>query len=290
MPDKKKDADLGAVTPDQDGELRFPGDEPKGEPEGSEESAAGRETPPGPAPDQDPDAVSVEKLQGHMVKHGIKDVGGIVDRADELERENTRLRQDNQRLSAATTFQPPAPSAVPAGAGGGAPDDEGEIEIPDNPVELFSDPKALRGFIKKVEDRAISRANRASDNNRNKAQFDQQRRQVAELQREDPEGFRELRGVMIEIAQERPDIQDLRQIHSMAKERHATSRKKLLDGLRRDLGFDSADGERLRGIISRVRTAPVSAGSGPQGGPGPGAPVDKERDDLLRAIENADHF
>src|SRR4030065_30096 len=53
---------------------------------------------------RDAEDASVAKVQAFMVKHGIKEIGDLVDRTSDLESKKTKLSQDVQRLSVASRF------------------------------------------------------------------------------------------------------------------------------------------------------------------------------------------
>jgi hypothetical protein len=96
---------------------------------------------------------AVERVQTFMRKKGINDVSKLVDLAENLEKRNTQLDQDVRRLQAAGRL-PLGEGVVQPQPGAGRQvttvDDDLDIEVPDNPMELVTDPAKLKTFGKKL--------------------------------------------------------------------------------------------------------------------------------------------
>lgn len=246
-------------------------------------AGAGDEGGDGKPGDQDSDDASVKKLQEFMVKKGIQDIGKLVDLASELESRNTKLSQDVQRLSAATQYPASPGGFVPPVRPAAAPADD-DIDLPENPIELVTDKAKLRQFALNLKQSLRADMERGQLAER----FQGLQARVQAKMAQDPEKFQALRPAMYELSFQHPGA-DIDQLYSMAEQRETAKKKALVDEVKRELGLSGVDAERLKGVISRVRQAPVSGGTGPQ--------VNLQQTDeqkanaeLLKAIANADKF
>lgn len=285
--DLMADPTTDGKPPVTDGEpkgVRFPEDELADIEKKADEAAAGKQDGAGEADGGDEDAArkaedaSVEKLQAFMVKKGIKDIGALVDLAADLESKNTRLSQDVQRLSVGATFQPAAD------AGGAHTVRQGEDEdivLPDNPIELVTSKDKLKEFVLNL--RKSVRADIERDKQRERVNG--VLAEVAKKREADPEKFDRLKPTMIELAGRYPNA-NLDQLYSMAEKAKDSDEAILIEKVKKALGLDGTDTAKLKSVLGRVRTAPISGGSGQQ----VTIKTDEQRDkdDLLKAIMDSD--
>lgn len=237
-----------------------------------------------PAPEVDEDT-SVAKLSEFMKKKGINDVGKLVDITAGYESENTKLRQEVARLSAV--------QRSPAGAGGVQPGGlpgravatvDDDIVLPENPIELVTNPEALKKLVKQLDDRAEARVIRREQ----ERIFGDIAARVQAKMDANPEEFIRLRPIMFDLSKANPNA-DIDQLYDMAKVQYANERKSLVAEIKAELGLTGADTEKLKAIIGRVRQAPISGGTGVQVKSGESS-NDEAGAELLKAIANADKY
>jgi hypothetical protein len=234
-----------------------------------------------PSEEMDEDA-SVTKLSEYMKKKGINDIGKLVDLAADLESKNTRLVQENTRLSAI----PRGPGVVqPEGFARPVTTVDDDIEVPDNPIELVTKPGKLKEFAKKLIDYGEQKA-RKREEARN---LGDAAAQVQAKMEANPEEFQKLKPIMLEFARSNPGA-NIDQIYNAAKEQYGTDRKALVAEIRAELGLTGADTEKIKGIVNRIRQAPITSGTGTQVTTVAQKAADKEAKDLLTAIANSDKF
>lgn len=277
MADQNEQRDAPVKESDPQG-VRFPEDELADLEKKAGEAQAVEEAPKDEKPDANDEDASVAKLQEFMVKKGIKDIGVLVDMARDLESKNTRLSQDVQRLSAVTQYpaaQMPGRQIPPGG--------DDDIELPENPIELVTDKNKLRQFVKMLDDRARANVQKV----RYSEQVQDIQAQVDRKRAEDPEKFDRLRGTMFELAGKNPAA-TIDQIMQMAEKAEVDKEAALVERVKKSLGLDTMDTAKLKSIVSRARTAPVSSGTGKQVDMKPD--TKKEHEELLTAIANADKF
>jgi len=243
--------------------------------------------------DADPDAgvdddASVAKVKAFMLKKGINDLGKLVDIASELETRNTKLDQDVRRLSAVSRPLPVGGGSVQPGGKGltAAGDlDEIELELPDNPIDLVMDKAKLKKFaldlIKIGEGRQAKR-----DEARNLSSV--QARVQAKMEA-NPEEFEELRSDMLDLSKLYPDA-DIDQLYEGAKAQRERSMKSVTAYVKKELGLDAGQTERLKAIATRLRTTPISGGTGVQVARPAATAEEKDNRELLEAIRNADRY
>lgn len=237
------------------------------------------------APDEVSEDASVAKLSDFMKKKGINDVGKLVDITADYESSNTKLRQEVARLSAVQRF-PAGTGGVQQEGPGGRPvatvDDD--IVLPDNPISLVTDPGALKGFVKMLDDRAEARL---AKREQARSYGDIQARVQTKMDA-NPEEFIRLRPLMFDLSKANP-MADIDQLYDAAKTQYTTERKALVAEIKAELGLTGAESEKLKAIVGRVRQAPISGGTGVQVKPGESKP-DKDGAELLKAIANADKY
>lgn len=226
------------------------------------------------------DDASVAKLQSFMVKKGIKSLDELVDLTSDLESKNTKLSQDVQRLSAI-----PTPAFVPTGVPGTAmaPASE-ELDLPANLIDLVTSKETLAKFVKGIEDRTVHRLQRVKETE----DMTSIAAEVAAKRAENPVEFDELRPIMLELTYKNPKSK-LPEIYEAAKKTRDAREAALAERIQARLGLSAQDRERLKGITNRLRTAPVTSGSGKQVDPII-AERDKADKELLSAIANADKY
>ena len=282
----KPGADGGApVTEGEPAGVRFPEDElEKLESEaGSDEQAGEGETPEDAeeAARKAEDA-SVEKLQGFMVKKGIKSVADLVDFAAGLESRVTKLTQDNQRLSAGTQA-----GFLPMGQVKEEPEKDEPLAMPANMLEFATDPEKAKAFFEAFEKRIVARVERKYAKAKANETAGDLQRQVEAKRIADPAKFDRLKSTMIELAGTR-NWESLDALYQAAEEKFTADRKALAADVMAELGYKPSDLAGLKSVLHRIR--PVIPG-------GTGAQVDPARDaakkadaDLLKAIVESDKF
>jgi len=230
------------------------------------------------------DEASVAKLQEFMKKKGINDIGKLVDIASDFESSNTKLRQEVARLSAVQRF-PAGPGVVqPEGYGRQVATVDDNIVLPDNPIELVTNPETLKKFVQGLK-QSIREDQARAEQARTFGSI--QARVQAKLEA-NPEEFNRLRPAMLELSRQDPNA-DIDQLYDRAKIQYSAERKALVAEIRAELGLTGNETERLKGIVNRVRQAPISGGTGVQVDPKlKGA--DKDGQELLKAIANADKY
>jgi hypothetical protein len=282
-----KPGEMAPATGKEPTGTKFPEDE-LAEIERKADEKAGKKADGSPAtdagtpPEDTNDDASVEKLQTFMKKKGINDVGKLVDLAADLESKNTKLVQENTRLS-----------AIPRVSGGTQPEGfarpvvtvDDDIEVPENPIELVTKPGELKKFAKKLIDFGDQRAAKREQ----QRSFGDAAAQVQAKMEANPEEFQRLKPTMIEFAKANPGA-NIEQIYSAAKEQYGSDRKALVAEIKAELGLSGSDTEKLRGIVGRVRQAPITSGSGNQVTVATQRQAEKDAKDLLTAINNSDKF
>jgi hypothetical protein len=285
-------------APVTDGEpkgTRFPEDELADIEQKADEKAA--QTKPGEADQagkdgagvQDDDDASVVKLQSLMQKKGINDISKLVDHFTEMEKKNTLLSQDVQRLSAVTRF--PAGDTGTGYAPPGRRDVKppAEVELPENAIDLVTKPGALKSFVASIKASVRDEVRQEYEQGRQAETVQGLQARVARKMAEDPEKFQSLRPTMYELSFQYPNA-DIDELYSLAEKAVEAKETALAKRIESKLGLDKGDAAKLKGVITRLRTAPVSAGTGKQVDTPQQADVKKSNDELLKAIMNADKF
>ena len=105
---------------------------------------------------------------------------------------------------------------------------------------------------------------------------------------ENPDEFNELKTTMIELSKQYPQA-DIDQLYEGAKLQKATQVRNIVATVRKELGLNDAQTERLKGLSARLRTNPITTGTGVQVKV---AETDEEKANktLLEAIRNADKY
>ena len=236
------------------------------------------------------DDAAVARLSAFMRKKGINDVGKLVEMAENLEKRNTQLDQDVRRLQAVGRIPVAGEGVVQPGAGGRAVatvDDDIEIDVPDNPLELVTDTKKIKEFGKKLVLAGRDMARREIQAEK----YEQARVRVQAKIADNPQEFARLRPIMLELSRGNPEA-DIDQLYSAAKNIYSEDRNALVSEVKADLGLgDPAADARLKGIIGRVRQAPVTGGTGQQVSLGQDSDAKKKGDaQFLKAIMDSDKF
>lgn len=282
-----KPGDGGPVQADPTKGVRFPEDElaeleAKADKEAKLETGADVDEPVEEPTDDD---ASVTKLSEFMKKKGINDIGKIVDLASDLESKNTKLSQEIARLSAIQR-SPAGPGVVQPLGQPGRPvatvDDD--IVLPENPIELVTNPQALKTFVKNLKQSIRDEAARGEQ----ERTFGSIQARVQAKLEANPEEFRRLRPYMLELSRENPNA-DIDQLYDAAKVQYSSERKSLVSEIKAELGLTGNETERLKAIVGRVRQTPITGGTGVQVTQTPGR-VSKEDADLLKAIATADKY
>lgn len=234
----------------------------------------------------DPEDAAVARLQEFMKKKGINDITKVVELAENLEKRNTQLDQDVRRLQAAGRM-PFGEGVVQPQPGAGRQvatvDDDLDIQVPDNPMELVTDPNKLKEFGKKLVLAGRDLALRQSQAER----FNAAKVRVQAKMAENPQEFARLRPIMLELSRGNPDA-DIDQLYEAAKGIYTEDRKSLVQEIRQDLGVSGDDAARLKGVVGRLRQAPISGGTGQQ----VVVTKDVKKDDanFLKAIMDSDKY
>lgn len=230
---------------------------------------------------------AVERVQTFMRKKGINDVSKLVDLAENLEKRNTQLDQDVRRLQAAGRL-PLGEGVVQPQPGAGRQvttvDDDLDIEVPDNPMELVTDPAKLKTFGKKLVLAGRDLARRENQAER----FEAAKSRVQAKMAENPQEFARLRPTMLELSRQYPNA-DIDQLYEAAKGIYTNDRKALVDEIKADLGVSGDDAQRIKSVVGRLRQAPISGGTGTQVQPG-GKDVKKDEADFLKRIMDSDKY
>jgi|Deesub1362A_J573_1020465.scaffolds.fasta_scaffold00107_97 hypothetical protein len=222
---------------------------------GSQDKA--QETSPQSPPVTDKDDEVVERLSSLMKKKGFKSVSELVEWAENLEKKNTELSQDVQRL--ASVVPPGVPPVSPAPAPGYVPQfippqQEEELDLPENPVDIVSDKENLKRFVKKFKSAVLNEV-------RKEFEMREYNRYLAELHRvrsRNPAEFDNLRPLMLQIHNQ-TGIQDVETLYDMAKKAYDQQMEVWANVLKKKLGLDAVDTEKLKGLVSRIRQAPVTS-------------------------------
>jgi len=199
---------------------------------------------------------ALDKLQKLMEKKGFKDVGALVDSYGNLEARNTQLGSDVRKQSFISPPQniPQAPSPV----------DVSDFEIPDDMAEIITDKGKLKdlmgNFAKEVQKRTLQGVN-ADYNQRRSVELYNEAAQKIET--EGVEKFHKLRPAMRELAAE-PEYRNanFNQLWSAAERKQKEDRGGLITELKKELGMDDIDKDKLKTLVSKLRPAPVSDASG----------------------------
>jgi len=241
------------------------------------------------APEED---ASVTKLKEFMAKKGWNDLSQVVDWASELESKHTKLVQDLERLKAVLPGQTLgwAPQGLPVTPPGVAmptppPAQPVGTPIPDDPLEILIDKEKLGQFVQGLRESIKQELIGQLEQVEYAKTYQTLYQKVQQRAKENPQKFNELRPVMLELSYQMPDA-DFDQLWQQAEQVVEGRKKAVLEELKKELGLAGVDGEKLKGLLSRVRTTPVSTSNNVQMTP----QEEKERMDLLRAIANADRI
>lgn len=232
------------------------------------------------------DDAAVARLSEFMKKKGINDITKVVELAENLEKRNTQLDQDVRRLQAAGRM-PLGEGVIQPQPGAGRQvvtvDDDLEIEVPDNPMELVTDPNKLKAFGKKLVLAGRDLARRETQAER----FNAAKMRVQAKMAENPQEFARLRPIMLELSRGNPDA-DIDQLYEAAKGIYTEDRNSLVQEIKKDLGVSGDDAARLKGVVGRLRQAPISGGTGQQ----VVVTKDVKKDDanFLKAIMDSDKY
>lgn len=230
-----------------------------------------------------------DRLSSFMRKKGINDVGKLVELAENLEKRNTQLDQDVRRLSAVGRFPAVGEGVVQPGVGRQAVatvDDDLDIEVPDNPLEIMTDPKKLKEFSKKLVLAGRDMARKETQAER----YEQAKVRVQTKMAENPQEFAKLRPIMLELSRSNPDA-DIDQLYGAAKNIYTEDRKGLVNEVKAELGLADQQDPRLKAVLGRLRQAPVSGGTGPQVTVAGDAEAKKKGDaNFLKAIMDSDKY
>ena len=287
MSEKKKSSPITGQEDELQGSSAFnlEGGEPEGGIGGSQDNA--QETSPQSPPVTDKDDEVVERLSDLMRKKGFKSVSELVDWAENLEKKNTELSQDVQRL--ASVVPPGVPGVSPAPAPGYVPSyvpprqEEEDVEIPENPVDIVSDRQSLSKFVRKLKSSVLNEVRREFE-------VREYNRYLAELHRirsRNPAEFDNLRPLMLQIHNQ-TGIQDVETLYEMAKRTYDQQMESWANVLKQKLGLDKVDTEKLKGVVSRIRQAPItssSSGVNMQEGD-----IERESRELQKAIMDAEFY
>ena len=163
-----------------------------------------------------------------------------------------------------------------------------EVELPENAIDLVTKPGALKSFVTNLEAKIRNDIRLEYEQGRQAESFQSVQAKVAAKAALDPEKFAALRPTMYELSLSNPNVTDIDEIYAMAEKRVEEKESALVKRIESRLGLDKGDTDKLKGVITRLRTAPVSAGTGKQ--------VDvtktntQKAEDMLKAIANADKF
>lgn len=232
------------------------------------------------------DDAAVARLQEFMKKKGINDITKVVELAENLEKRNTQLDQDVRRLQAAGRM-PFGEGVVQPQPGAGRQvatiDDGLEIEVPENPMELVTDPNKLKEFGKKLVLAGRDLARKETQAER----FEIAKKRVQAKMADNPQEFARLRPIMLELSRGNPDA-DIDQLYEAAKGIYTDERKSLVEEVRQGLGVTGDDAARLKGVVGRLRQAPISGGTGTQ----VTVTKDQKQNDanFLKAIMDSDKY
>lgn len=231
------------------------------------------------------DEASEAKVRAFMVKKGVNDIGKLVDFFAGLESKNTKLAQEVKRLSAVNRFSAAGLGAVQGGgASQGSAGDEIQLDIPENPIDLVMDKTKLQKYSENLirigEERQAKREQART--------YSEIHARVQAKMEENPEEFNELKSSMIELSKQYPGA-DIDQLYEGAKLQRAAQAKSLVAIVKKELGLTDSQTERLKGLSARLRTAPITSGTGVQVKV---AESDEEKANktLLEAIRNADKY
>ncbi len=236
---------------------------------------------------------SVTKLKEFMAKKGWNDLSQVVDWASELESKHTKLVQDLERLKAVSPGQtsgwapqglpvtppgvvtPPPSPAQPVGAA-----------IPEDPLEILTDRDKLGQFVQGLRESIKQELFGQLEQAEYAKTYQTLYQKVQQKAQENPQRFNELRPVMLELSYQMPSA-DFDQLWAQAEQVVEGRKKAVLEELKKELGLSGVDGEKLKGFLSRVRTTPVTSGSG---NVQMTSQEEKDKLELLKAIANADRF
>jgi hypothetical protein len=296
MADEKPGADgKSPVTGGETKGVRFPEDELTDIEKKADEKAA--QTKQGEADQagkdgegaQDDDDASVAKLQSFMQKKGVNDISKLVDHFTDLEKKNTLLSQDVQRLSAVTRFPAGEPGAGYAPPGGRDVKPPAEVELPENAIDLVTKPGALKSFVASIKASVRDEVRQEYEQGRQAETVQGLKERVARKMAEDPDKFQSLRPTMYELSFQHP-YADIDELYSLAEKAVEAKEAALVKKIESRLGLDKGDAAKLKGVVTRLRTAPISGGTGKQVDLPKQTDVEKSNAELLKAIANADKF
>lgn len=241
----------------------------------------------GGASDADLEEASVARVSEFMRKKGITDPAKLIDLAEDLERRNTRLDQDVRRLSASGRPLAGYGPVQPQGQmGRQVAEEDFDVEVPENPLILATDPKALKEWGKKLLMTGLSIGEKRQARANEERTFEDHKAKVQAHMEANPEEFEILRPRMLDLSRAYPRA-DVDQLYDEAKRLRNLEIKAHADALRKELGLEGSDKAKLKGIFGRVRQAPISSGTGTQVA-GLTQGEKKDHADMLKAIMDSD--
>jgi len=221
------------------------------------------------SPDKGQDE-ALDKLQKLMEKKGFKDVGALVDSYGNLETRNTQLGSDVRKQN----FVLPPPSPAPS------PVDVSDFEIPDDMAEIITDKGKLKelmgNFAKEIQRRTLQGVNQDYNQRRSVELYNEASQKI---EAEGVEKFNKLRPAMRELANE-PEYRNANfsQLWSAAERKQKQDREGIITEIKKEMGMEDVDKDRLKTLVSKLRPAQVSDASG-GGGEGIIEGKGKEKDD-----------
>lgn len=211
---------------------------------------------------------SVKKLEEFMIRKGIPDIEGLVEYAAGLERTNTKMAQDLQRLMVTAAGVQQSQAKVV----------ETDLDklIPENPVDVITDKAKFKDMVQKLRESIWSEFEQARQ--QEKAATVQQRLQrIAE---QDPDRFQELRPIMYELAAQNPSLTDVDELYKMADAKLKQKEQAMINRLKQSLGLSNIEPERIRGLANKARIS----------GSGQPDAASKKHKEILDAIVNSDRY
>jgi hypothetical protein len=227
---------------------------------------------------------SVTKLQELMVKKGFKDVSQLVDWASEQESKATQLRQDLERMKAGYQNPMPYPSYVPPVQPVEQPQGRqvNDLNTAD-PFEILTDAEKFRRMTESLKQEIANSIRMEMEAKEQARKYQEMVTRVNQKRMEDPVKFDELRPLMIELSYQFPDA-DLDVLYREAERMNNDRKKQMTEQLKKELGLEGVDPDKLKTVLSRVRTQPVSGAGINAGGGG------NQTADILKAIAESDNF
>jgi hypothetical protein len=237
MADKSPDTereDQGLETPDMGGGEELAGEGLSGEAEGQLDTVA----------------KASEELSAFLKKKGLKSAKDLMVAFEEKERKVTDL-SNQVLLGAEPRYIPPAerPSA-------GTPDEELKVE---DSYALATNTDEFNKFLKKVDGYIEKKLQKRED----VAKVNRMTREAFRLRAKDPAEFERVRPLMVELAKS-PQYAEysIPELFEVAKTQGAEMKRGFIDEVKKELGLDGIDTEKLKSIAARMNPAAISTSSG----------------------------